>query len=110
MVGKAYNPPASCRRGSKFDIQHSMICRKNGFLYIQQYDLRDLTSNIMSEVCKDTEIEPKVIIWKRTPRYNVKQFKRGKGRYQDSRLLGTRKADILTPDVIATSPCSSAML
>ena len=60
MVGKAYNPPASYRRGSKFDIQHSMICRKNGFLYIQQYDLRDLTSNIMSEVCKDTEIEPKL--------------------------------------------------
>ena len=60
MVGKAYNPPASCRCGSKFDVQHSMICRKSGFLYIRQYGLRDLTSNMMSEVCKDTKIEPKL--------------------------------------------------
>ena len=60
MVGKTYDLPVSCPRGSKFNIQHSIICRKSGFLYIRQYDLRDLTSNMMSEVCKDTEIEPKL--------------------------------------------------
>ena len=41
--------------GRKFNIQHSMSCKKVSFIYIQ---LNDLTANMMSEVCKDTEIEP----------------------------------------------------
>ena len=45
---------------SKFDIQYSMSCRKDGFISIQHNDLRDLTANVMSEVSKDTEIEPKL--------------------------------------------------
>ena len=46
--------------GSKFDIQHSISCKKGGFVSIRQNDLRDLTARIVSEVCKDTEIEPKL--------------------------------------------------
>ena len=42
MVGKTYNLPTSCPCRNKFD-------------------LRDLTANMMSELCKDTEIEPKLI-------------------------------------------------
>ena len=45
---------------SIFDIQYSMSCRKDGFISIQHNDLCDLTANVMSEVCKDTEIEPKL--------------------------------------------------
>ena len=60
MVGKTYNLPTSCPCGSKFDIQHSMSCRKGGFLYIRHNDLRDLTANMMSEVCKDTKIKSKL--------------------------------------------------
>ena len=62
MVGKTCNLPASCPYGSKFDIQHSMSCKKGGFIYIliRHNDLRDLTANMMSEVCKDTEVEPKL--------------------------------------------------
>ena len=42
-----------CRR--KFDIQHSMSCKKGSlFIYIQLNDLRDLTANMTSEACKDT--------------------------------------------------------
>ena len=37
-----------------------MSCRKDGFISIQHNDLCDLTANVMSEVCKDTEIEPKL--------------------------------------------------
>ena len=32
-----------------------MSCKKGSFIYTQ---LNDLTANMMSEVCKDTEIEP----------------------------------------------------
>ena len=59
MVGKTCNLPTPCLCGSKFDIQQSMSYKKGGFIYIQHNDLRDLTANIMSEVYKDTETEPK---------------------------------------------------
>ena len=59
MVGKTCNLPTSCPCCRKFDIQCSMSCKKGGFMYIGHKDLRDLTANMMSKVCKDTEIEPK---------------------------------------------------
>ena len=37
-----------------------MSCKKRGFICIRQNDLRAQTANVMSEVCKDTEIEPKL--------------------------------------------------
>ena len=49
--------------GSKFDIQHSMSYKKSGFIYLRHNDIRDLTvltANTTSEVCKHTEIEPKL--------------------------------------------------
>ena len=52
--------PTTCPCGSKFDIQHSMSCKKGGFISIRHNDLRDLTANMLSEVCKDTEIEPRL--------------------------------------------------
>ena len=64
MVGKTCNLPTSCPCGSKFDIQHSMSCKKDGFIYIapliRHNNLRDLTANMMSEVCRGTKIEPKL--------------------------------------------------
>ena len=60
MVGKTCKLPPSCPCGSKFNIQHSMSCKKGGFIYIRHNDLRDLSANMMSEVCKDTEIETKM--------------------------------------------------
>ena len=37
-----------------------MSWKKGGFTYIQLNDLRDLAADMMSEVYKDTEIEPKL--------------------------------------------------
>ena len=37
-----------------------MSCKKGRFICIRHNDLRDLTANMTSEVCKDTEIEPKL--------------------------------------------------
>ena len=60
MVGKTCNLPTSCPCGSKFDIQHCMSFKKGGFICIQHDDLGDQTANMMSEVCKDIDIEPKL--------------------------------------------------
>ena len=38
-----------------------MSCKKGGFVSIRHTDLRDLTERIVSEACKDTEIEPKLL-------------------------------------------------
>ena len=50
-----------CPCGSKFDAQYSMSCKKGGFVSIRHNDLRDLTAIILSEVCKDIEIEPTLL-------------------------------------------------
>ena len=55
------NLPIFCPCGSKLEIQHSIICKKGGFVSIRDNDLRDLTARIVSEICKDTEIEPKLL-------------------------------------------------
>ena len=59
MVGKTCNLPTSCPCGSKFDIQHSLSCKK-GLIYTWHNNLRDLTASMMSEVRKDTEIQLKL--------------------------------------------------
>ena len=42
-------------------IQHCMSCKKGDFVSIRHNDLRDLTANMLSKVCKDIEIEPQLI-------------------------------------------------
>ena len=37
-----------------------MSCEKGGFVSIRHDDQRDLIANMLSEVCKDIEIEPKL--------------------------------------------------
>ena len=37
-----------------------MSWKKGGFIFKRHNDLRDPTANMMPEVCKDTEIEPKI--------------------------------------------------
>ena len=46
----------------RYDLQNlnSMSCKKDGFISIRHNGLRDLAANMMSEVCKDMKIEPKL--------------------------------------------------
>ena len=37
-----------------------MNCKKGGFICIRHNYLQDLTTNMLSELCCDTEIEPKL--------------------------------------------------
>ena len=41
-------------------IQHAMRCNK-GFITIRHNDLRELTANLLTEVCKDVDIEPQLL-------------------------------------------------
>ena len=52
------NLPTVCACGTKFDLQHAMNCKKGGFINIRHNNVRDLTSNMLSEVCKDVTSEP----------------------------------------------------
>ena len=52
--------PQSCACGNKFDVTHAMICPKGGFPTIRHNEVRDLTVNLLTEVCHDVETEPKL--------------------------------------------------
>ena len=51
------NLPTPCACGSIYTIQHSMSCKKRGFINILQKDVRDLTAKLLSEVCPDVQVE-----------------------------------------------------
>ena len=119
MVGKTCNLLTSCPCDSKFDIQHSMSYKEGGFLCIRHNDLRDQTANMMSEVCQDIEIEPKLTpslgeeLQDRTSNNSIKEKIdiRTRGFWERWQQAFLRYGfSIPTPVVIATSPCSSAML
>ena len=38
-----------------------MSCKKEGFITMQQNDLRDLTANLLTDVFKDVDIEPQLL-------------------------------------------------
>ena len=38
-----------------------MSCKKGGFITIRHYDFCDLTANLLTEVCKDVDIEPQLL-------------------------------------------------
>ena len=117
MVGKTYSLPPSCPCGSKFDIQHSMSYKKGVFICIRHNDLRDQTANMMSEVSKDRETEPKL-----TPLCGELQDRTSNNSNKERVDIGTRGfweqgqqafygLQVFDPNVvIATSPCSSTIL
>ena len=40
---------------------HAMNCKRGRFATIRHNDLRDLTANLLNNVCNDVEIEPKLL-------------------------------------------------
>ena len=52
-------PPAlAC--GTKFSIEHALSCPKGGSPSIQHNEIRDLTANLLTEICNDVSIEPEL--------------------------------------------------
>ena len=52
------NLPSTCACGSCFSVEHALSCPKGGFPTIRHNEIRDLTGNLMTEVCHDVCIEP----------------------------------------------------
>ena len=50
--------PETCACGSEFTCDHAMICKKGGFISLRHNNLRDITYELLSEVCKGVENEP----------------------------------------------------
>ena len=50
--------PSSCACGTKFSIEHALSCPRGGFPSIRHNEIRDLTANLLTEVCNDVCIEP----------------------------------------------------
>jgi len=52
------NTPGHCVRGADFTADHAMICRHGGLTFVRHNELRDITAELLSKVCKDVAIEP----------------------------------------------------
>ena len=53
-----WQPPTPCSCGSSFAVEHALSCPKGGFPIMRHNEVRDLTANLMAEVCHDVCIEP----------------------------------------------------
>ena len=47
-----------CACGTQFSVEHELSCPKGGFAILRPNEVRDLTANILSEVCHNVCMEP----------------------------------------------------
>ena len=52
--------PSHCACGEPFDSCHALTCSKGGFTIVRHNEIRDLTAQLLSEVCSDVEVEPRL--------------------------------------------------
>ena len=52
------NLPTKCPCGEHFDLDHALKCHKGGFLIQRHNEIRDLTADLLAEVCKAVAVEP----------------------------------------------------
>ena len=52
--------PTRCVCGDIFSVDHSVVCKKGGFIIQCHNELRDLEADLLSMVCNDLEIEPQL--------------------------------------------------
>jgi hypothetical protein len=50
--------PSHCACGEGFDITHALSCPLGGFVILRHNEIRDITAELLAEVCKDVRIEP----------------------------------------------------
>ena len=50
--------PATCVCGASYSEAHALSCARGGFVIIRHNDLRDVTCDLLKEVCHDVEKEP----------------------------------------------------
>ena len=52
--------PAKCACGANFEPDHMLTCRHGGYVCLRHNELRDLTAELLREVCQDVCIEPRL--------------------------------------------------
>ena len=50
--------PSSCECGASFTVEHVLSCPRGGFPSIRHNEIRDITANLLTEVCHDVQVEP----------------------------------------------------
>ena len=50
--------PTHCACGALFSVEHELSCAKGGFTIVRHNEVRDLTANLLSEVCHNVCTEP----------------------------------------------------
>ena len=55
------NLPQYCACHAEFSSDHAMICKKGGFVSLRHNEVRDITGEMLNEVCKDVTLEPELI-------------------------------------------------
>ena len=53
--------PHTCACGSPNTVDHTMTCKKGGFVCIRHNEVRDLTASMLREVCRDVSTEPSLL-------------------------------------------------
>ena len=51
---------AYCECGEKVDLQRALSCKKGGFVSLRHNLVRNITSSLLNEVCKDVQVEPQL--------------------------------------------------
>ena len=51
------NTPTSCVCGANFTVEHMLSCPRGGFPTIRHNEIRDITANLLSEVCSNVRVE-----------------------------------------------------
>ena len=54
------NIPLTCACGQSFDLTHALLCARCGYTHMRHNEIRDTFATLMSEVCFDIDIEPKI--------------------------------------------------
>jgi len=50
--------PMYCVCGASFTVEHALSCPRGGFPIVRHNEIRDVTANLLTEVCHDFIIEP----------------------------------------------------
>ena len=53
--------PHFCRCGQRNSIDHTLICKKGGYVSMRHNNLRDLNAELQREVCRDVVVEPPLL-------------------------------------------------
>ena len=53
--------PQECQCGSPFNSNHAMTCKTGGFICSRHDEVRDITAQMLREVCQDVSVEPPLI-------------------------------------------------